>query len=69
MIVNVKHISIEIERLDEYDLRRPNWDKNGKRLQDHEYTWHHLDGLWLLSPSFGFGHSIEDCIAQVQSQL
>jgi hypothetical protein len=69
MIVNVKYVSIKIEELAEYDLRRPNWDENGKRGEDYNYAWHHVGGIWLLNPSFGTGHSIEDCISQVESQF
>ena len=68
MIVNVKYVSIKIEELAEYDLRRPNWD-GGKRGEDYNYAWHHVSGLWSLNPSFGTGHSIEDCISQVESQF
>jgi hypothetical protein len=68
MIVNVKNVSIKIEELAEYDLRSPNWNEEG-RGEDYEYTWHHVSGFWLLNPSFGVGHSVEDCIAQVESQF
>jgi hypothetical protein len=31
MIINVKNVSIKIEELAEYDLRRPNWDENRRK--------------------------------------
>ena len=69
MIINVKNVSIKIEELAEYDLRRPNWDENGERKEDYNYAWNHVSGLWLLNPSFGKGHSVQDCIRQVESQF
>ncbi|MFM6159238.1 MAG: hypothetical protein ACKPE3_40720, partial [Sphaerospermopsis kisseleviana] len=68
--IEIGTATIQVEKLDpKVDLLSLNFDEDGNKLPSFQYKWVHLSGFGFMSPSFGQGFTVQECIAQAKQAM